>query len=124
MNAVEIIALIFAIVVLVKTVAIILVKPKLMLGLAEKMLKQRVLLTTVLLIGLGAVTYLFLQTMNITQIFVGIILGTSLFALMMIQYPKASKPLFNAIFKDKKKMWIAWIVWIVLAIWVLISLFV
>ena len=122
MNAVEIIALIFAIVVLVKTVAIFLVKPKFMLKLAEKMLKQKVLLTTVLLIGLGAVTYLFLQTMNITQIFVGIILGTTLFVLMMIQYPKASKPLFNAIFKDKKKMWVAWVVWVVLAVWVLIFL--
>ena len=124
MNAVEIIALIFAIVVLVKTTVIFLVNPKFMLGLAEKFLKQKVFMTVVLLIGLGVIGYLFLQTMSIVQIFVGIILGTSIFALMMIQYPKASKPLYRAMFKDKQKMWIAWVVWVILAVWVLIYLFI
>ena len=124
MNAVEIIALVVAIVILLKVLMLLVIKPKNMLNGLEKVYKQRTLLSVVFLAVIVVTTYFLLQHLTIVEILAASMFGVFLVGLALIQYPKRMINFFKQVLKNKEKMWLSWILWVVVAVWVLIELFV
>jgi hypothetical protein len=123
MNAVEIIALVIAIVILLKVLMLLVIKPKSFLGMLEKVYKQRTLMSAIYLVLIVVTTYYLLQHLTIVEILAASMFGVFLIGLALIQYPKRMMRFFNQVLKNKEKMWLSWILWIVAAVWVLIELF-
>jgi hypothetical protein len=124
MTPVEIIALIFALVVLLKMVLLLFIKPDAMLKLAEKMFKRKgfmIALFLVLIVVLGA---FLLGEMSIVQIMAAGLFGIFVYALIFALYPEEYLKLVKATMHQKKKAWLYFVVWVVLALWVLYALFV
>lgn len=123
MNATEIIALIFAILVLVKAVLVPLVNPKWMINLVKKLFSSSVILSglfTVLAVVLG---YFLLQEMTIVQLMAAALFGMSLFGLIIAAYPKGYLKLAEVVMKNVKRSWYVFVIFVVLALWVLYTLF-
>ncbi len=126
MTPVEILALIFAVAVLGK-ILVMLVKPKLMVKVVDKMLlKNHPLLALVYLAGAVVVGYYLLQTMTIVELaaatmFVALLIGFSymahakIFAKSAKEFLKGKNPL--------KKCWFQVIIWVLFAVWVLYTLY-
>ena len=123
MNAVEIIALIFAIMALVKMVFLLL-KPKILMDFGMKMVEKTNLMKGMLIAMILVVGYFLLTSMTIVEVFAASMLGIFAYALIFTQYPKMMKSFYKAAIKDMNKLWLPIVIWIVVAVWVLIVLFV
>ena len=123
MNAVEIISLIVAVLVLLKLVVFI-INPKWLGKIAEKMLKQSMVTTILILIFGIIVAYFVFTSLTIVQALPAIILGHMILALVIIQYPKIYKSFTKVMLKDRKKAWLVWAIWVVLAVCTLYVLFI
>lgn len=125
MTPIEIIALIFALGILVKLLCV-LVKPKAWLNLTKKLYTSPALLMIIELI-LAAIVFYYIKDVGIVQIaaigaFVALLMGLS-----MAAYFKDVVGLAEKMLKDKsivKKAWLAIVVWLVFALWVLYVLFI
>ena len=122
MNAMEIITLVVAVLVLLKFI-VFLINPKWLGKMAEKMLQKSMIMTTALLIFGIVVAYYVFTSITIVKALPAIILGHIILALVIIQYPKVYKNFAKIMLKDRKKSWLVWLIWIVLAVWVLVYLF-
>lgn len=123
MTPTEIIALIFAIIILIKAIFVPFVSAKWLMNLVKKMFSNSIILSicfTVIAVVLG---YFLLQELSIVQIMASSLFGLMLFALIMAAYPKGYLKLADVVVKDKKKAWFASLVFLVLALWVLYALF-
>ena len=123
MTPIEIIALIFAIAVLVKVV-VILIHPKKWMGFAEKLTGNKKLFSAIYLLLAIIVGYYVFAAMSIVNIVAAMLFGILLISISMI-------PHIEPILKAHKKMsasqmfrthWPAFIIWIALALWVLYTL--
>jgi hypothetical protein len=123
MNAVEIIALIFAIIVLIKIPLLFIVDTKKMMKLAKAMFKKPVYMSLVFVVFLGVIGYFLLQQMTIVQITAAALFGMILYGMILIQFPEFMK-YAEKILKNMKRSWFPILLMLILAIWVLIELFV
>jgi hypothetical protein len=125
MTPIEIIALIFAIAILLKLVLFFWVfKPAMVKNIVEKMFKKTILLTVCFLILAAVLLGLLLQELNIFQIVTASLFGMLVFGLTLVMYPKSYMKLVDDVIEHKKKAWLPWLVFVLLAVWVLIATFV
>ena len=120
--AVEIIALIFAIAVIVKLI-FFLAAPKAMMKWVKYVTKSAYVLTVVYLVALVVVGYFVFAEMSVIQVVAGGMFILPLFALTMAAYPKMFETLVSEMMKNLKKSWLPWLLWVALALWVLYALF-
>lgn len=124
-GAVEIIALIFAILILAKLLFVVF-NPKSWFGFAKKVYGAPVFLAIVELILVVLVFYYLLMSMSFLQIFSVLALGCLLTGLSFSLFAKESMSWAEKILKAKgmmRKAWVPVLVWLILAIWALVSLF-
>lgn len=121
MNPIEIIALIFALAVLIKTITFIFIDPKSSLKLAEKIWKKTgtILPSIFFIILLVILSYFLLIQLTIVQIFAASLFGIALYKLLLAQYPKPFLRFAQEVLKNKQKLWLPGLIWIILALWVL-----
>jgi len=122
MTPIEIIALVFAIIILVKAVMVFF-NANPMMKFVEKIYDKTVLLTAVYLVFLVIVGYFLLMELNIAQVFAAALFGIMLYALVLIQYPKELLSFSKKALKNRRKAWLPWLIFIFLALWVLYMLF-
>ena len=122
MNPLEIISLIFAIAVIVKFVVFLAI-PDLLLKLTTKIAKKTKLINVILVILILVVGYFVLSQLTIIQVIPALWLGSMMFALLFLQYPKKYVTWVKQLMKDKNKIWFFWVIWLVIAAWVLYVLF-
>jgi len=122
MNTLEIISLIFAIGILLK-VLVFLVKPEWMLKIVDLFVNKTKILNILIVILMVVLGYFVLTTLTIIQVIPALWLGSMLFALMLIQYPKHYQKWVKVLLKDKKRVWFFWAIWLVIAGWILYVLF-
>ncbi len=126
MNAVEILALIFAIAVILKML-MILISRKSWEGFAKWMYKKPALLFIIELI-LAILVFYFLIVkggLAITTIMACVLLGALLTGMSFAFFTKELSPMISKIMKANvlKKAWFLMLIWLALVIWVLIALF-
>ncbi len=123
MSAIEIIAVIVTISVLLKTV-MFLVNPTPLKRWAEVMMGKACLMQGVMLAFIVIVGYFLLTNLTVVQVVASMVLGHFLMALLLLQYPKIYKKMIVEIFKEPRKMWLPFLIWIILAVWTLWVVFV
>lgn len=123
MTVSEIIAVIFAVIILVKFVVLMAVKPKKIINHAAKMLEKPVYVSLGFLVVICVLGWLLLKELSIAQIMAASLFGIFVYALALVQYPKQLDRVYKVILKNQKKMLLSWVVWLVLAIWVLVAVF-
>ena len=120
-TAVEILALILSVIVLLKLI-ILTIKPDVLFNLSKKWFNNVKLFQVSILIFGGVMLYYLLQTLTIVQIFAVTLFVAALYALLLAPYAKKLMKFFKpkTIVKDN---WLAFLIWVVLALWVLKELF-
>jgi uncharacterized membrane protein len=119
----EIIATIFAVVILAKTVLIFRLKPKQIMGFADKMYSKPVYINLGFLASILILGALLLIEMPIAHIMAASVFGIMVYAFVLVQYPSQLLKTFRTVLNDKSKMWLPLLVYLVLAIWVLTAIF-
>lgn len=123
MMSMEILALIFAIAIIVKMLGFIFI-PKQLMGFAEKIFKaNQKLLVGLSVIAVVIVGYYVLSIVTIYKIAAAMLFGHLLMGMFLLQYPKEILALSKKVMQDKKKMWFMIIVYLALAGWILWGLF-
>lgn len=123
MTPVEIIAVIFAIAVLIDFLIVIL-KPKLTLRIVDKWYPKKCLMSALLLFFAAVVGYYLWMELTVEQIFAGALFGMLIYGLILVQYPKELMALSKHIVKNKQKAMIPWLIFAVLAAGILYSAFI
>ncbi|MBU0457229.1 MAG: hypothetical protein KKD75_03740 [Nanoarchaeota archaeon] len=123
MTPLEIIAVIFAAITLMKFI-IIGKNPKVLIKTAEGMAKKTTFLTICLLAIFVVVGYYVFSTINVVDIFVTMMLGVMLIGIMLVMYPKVYLSLAKNILKERQKLWLLMLIWAFLAGWTLYAIFV
>ncbi len=120
-TAIEIFALILAVIVLLKLI-VLLIKPDMLFKFSKKLFKQVKLFQVLILIVGAVVLYYLLQTLTIVQIFAVTFFVGSLYALLLAAYAEKLMKLFKpkTIVKDN---WLTFLIWTILSLWVLKELF-
>ena len=123
-NAVEIIALIFAVLVIVKLL-VVSFSPKSWLALAKSLYKTPMVLFIVELILAAVVFYYLLIELTVVQIFAAVTLGALLTGMSFAIYGKETIAWGTKLLdrNTPKKIWLPILIWLALAVWVLITLF-
>ena len=124
MNAIEIIALVFSLGVLLKMVFVLFSK-KSWMGFVKKIYSKPMILFLIELIVAVIVFGYLLQSLSIVEIMACIVLGALLTGMSFTFFMKELYPSFEKMLKSKvlKKAWLLMLLWLALAIWVLITLF-
>jgi len=124
MNAIEIIALVFALGILLKMVLVLFSK-KSWMGFVKKIYSKPMILFLIEFIVAVIVFGYLLQSLSIVEIMACIVLGALLTGMSFTFFMKELYPSFEKMLKSKvlKKAWLLMLVWLALAIWVLIALF-
>ncbi len=122
MEIIEILALIAAVLLLIKVI-VNLVKPKLAIKKAEKILKNEALAIGLYIALAVIVGYVIISALGIVTAFAAALFGASLVGLTLIMYPQEVLKLARKILKDRKRMIFPMIVWVVLALWTLYELY-
>ena len=123
MTVSETLAVIFAVIILVKFVVLMAVKPKKIINHAAKVLAKPAYVSIGFLAVIVVLGWLLLKELSIAQIMAASLFGIFVYALALVQYPKQLDRVYKVILKNQKKMLLSWIVWIVLAVWVLVAVF-
>jgi hypothetical protein len=123
MAATEILATIFAVVVLVK-LSILLTNPKLWMSMAGALLRHNVL-TMLIYLGLAAIVgYYVLLSLNIIEVAAVMLFTSLLLGLSLVPYSTAIINLPEEVLSiGVGKAWLAMLIWGALAIWVLYAVF-
>lgn len=124
MNLLEIIVLVFAILIVLKSITFVFIKKKPFLKLVEKVTKYKTAYSVVLVIGIIAYGYLLLRSLSVVEILAGVILGVGMIGLCLVQFPKQLTAIFKDWSKDRKKMFLGLLFFLILAIWVILKLLV
>lgn len=126
MNPIEIIALVFALAILIKLITV-LISPKSWLALVKKIYASPAILMIVELI-LACIIFYYLNVAGITLIqiaaigaFIALLMGISVAAYYKDILGMAEKMLKNHAIV--KKAWLAILIWLILALWILYVLF-
>jgi len=124
-TAIEIIALVFVIAILVKTV-LVFTYPKRWMAFAEWLAKKRLLITAIYLILAIIVGYYVFSAMNVVNIVAAMTLGALLMAFSLLPHIEliASKHKQHNTCDLLKQYWFVMIVWLTLAGYVLYTIFV
>lgn len=127
MTTIEILALIAAILVLLKFV-LILISPKFWMKLATSIMKQNLLMQIIyFLLALVVGYYLYSAGVTIVQLFGLMLFFSLLYGFSMMFFPKPMHEFVKDFPKDRKKLvlkaWLPWLIWVVLALWTLYALF-
>ena len=124
MNPIEIIALIVALVILIKF-AIIIPSVKTWKAKATKPTWASPIKTSVVCLIIMIISLFFLlKELTIIQIFATFMFSISLMILGFAPFSKDMLVLEDQMFKNLKKGWFAGIIWLILIIWVLVELFI
>ncbi|MFC1686742.1 hypothetical protein ACFL0E_00085 [Nanoarchaeota archaeon] len=123
MEIIEILAVVLAVLILVKTI-VILMKPKRLMDLGEKVANQTFLLTTIITIFMVVVGYYVVSSVGIVSLMAVMLFSNLLMGLLLIQYPKSYLTLSEDILNNRKKTWLPLLVWLALSVWVLIEVLV
>lgn len=123
-NAVEIIALVVSILIIVKLL-VISFSPKSWYNLAKSLYKSSIVLFVVELILAGVVFYYLLQSFTIVEIMAVITLGALLTGMSFALYAKEFMGLAGKMLGKGtlKRMWLPILIWLALAVWTLVELF-
>ncbi len=123
-TTIEIIALIFVILGLLKII-IVFFSAKSWMNFAKGIYKNPVLLFIVELVLAAIVFYYLLQSFTIVQIMACVVFGALLTGLTFAVYAKELMPAFTKVFKAGivKKAWLPLIIWVILLIWTLTAIF-
>jgi len=122
MTPIEIIALVFALAVLIKAVTFLIFGKK-MVKYAEKMIKQTTVLMIMFLVLLIVIGYYVISALGIIPVAAAVLFGHALIGLMFVQFPKVYTMMAKKFFNDRPRLWLLFLPWIILAVWVLIELF-
>ena len=126
MSPIEILALIFSILILVKILAAF-INPKSNLKLAEMMLEGTGVLRVIYLVLLAVVGYYLLWELTIIQISAVMLFALILVALVFIPYHKHALEIGRDLVKSRKKMlkhnWLQMLIWAAIAVWTLVAIF-
>ncbi len=124
MTPIEIIAVIFAILILVKII-VVFIRPKAWIRFAETITRNHLIITLVYIILAIILGYYVFSVFSVVTVFVIAIFGILLMAIGLIPY-------FESIIKTTKKMtrekilqsfWLSLLIWLIFAIWVLYVVF-
>jgi len=122
MTAVNVLAAIFAVIVLVK-IAALLVNPKKVLKLGEGAIHHFALAKFTYLVLIVITGYYLLQELMVTQIAAVMLFTSLLFGMTLLGYDEHFLRFYKAIAKDRNQIisraWIPVLIWVVLAAWVL-----
>ena len=125
-TSVEIFALIFAALVIIK-LAVVSVKPMAWWKIVKPLYKNGTVLFLVELVLAGIVLFYLMQSgLSITQIVAVILLGALLTGMSFAIYSKETSSWAGSLLKTKnlmKKAWLVMIIWLALAVWVLLEIF-
>lgn len=123
-TSIEILALIFAVAVIIKLV-IVSLSPKGWKGFVKSLYGNPTLLAVFELILAGIVFYYLIQELSLVQIFACLVLGALLTGMTFAVYGKELMPVFQKMLNGNilKKAWLPILVWLALAIWVLKEIF-
>ncbi len=123
-NAVEIIALVVSILIIIKLL-VISFSPKSWYGLAKSLYKSSIVLFVVELILAVIVFYFLLQSFTIVEIMAVITLGALLTGMSFALYAKETLALASKMLGKGtlKRMWLPILLWLALAVWTLVELF-
>ena len=125
MTPIEIIALIFVIVAILKLIVLfVAVKPAKAMKIAKPLWTQHPAVVHIVGIALLAVLgYFLLQELSIVQLVAAMFFGFLLMAMFLMPYTKSVLKLAEEILKNKCKAWLAWLIILVMSLWVLKELF-
>lgn len=125
MTPLEIMALIIAVLGLVKLV-MILIRPKAWSSVVQKVYANPTMITIGALIGVAVTLYYLLQELSIIQIFAAMLFFTFLFMLGIAPYSSLLQDIIQKLLRDRnavRKSWVLIAIWAVLLIWVLYAIF-
>lgn len=122
MNAMEIITLVLGILVLLKLLTF-LMKPKMLSNMGHAVSKNSKMLAWGILCVVIVLGYFVLSDLTVVQAIPAILLGHTILALLLIQYPKAYDTLVVEMFRDTKKSWLIWLIWVGLVLWAFYEMF-
>ncbi|MFQ5542631.1 MAG: hypothetical protein ACE5E2_07345 [Candidatus Binatia bacterium] len=123
MTPIEIIATIFAVIVIIKLV-VITVNPNLWMKLAGAMLKSQVLTTLIYAVLAVIIGYYVFTDLTVVQVAAVMLLTSTLIGVGIRPYSKIILKLGEEMIgTGVSKAWLAMLIWGVLAVWVLYSVF-
>ncbi len=123
MPPIEIIAVVFSIVVLIRSIILFTAKPQSLVNVMERIFPRNTLLTIIFLVVGVVVSYCLLQELTVAQLMVSLLLGIILVGLAVVQFPKEFITLSKAVVENKVRVWLSWMIIVALSIWVLLSVF-
>ncbi|MFQ5965756.1 MAG: hypothetical protein ACE5KZ_15900 [Candidatus Scalinduaceae bacterium] len=122
MTSIEILATIFAIIVLVK-LSIVSIKPKLWMKVAETILRNQTITTIVYLILAVIIGYYIFTSLNIVQVAVVMLFTSVLTGLGFLPYSKIMIKAVNEMLETRSDLfrnnWLVILIWAAIAVWVL-----
>ena len=121
MTPIEILALIVAVITLIKMV-FFLIKPDSLLKTAESIFKCKAL-PFLYLIAAIIIGYFVFMELTIVQVFAAMFFLIPLIGMGIASFPKQTLALSKEVVKHREKIWYAFIIWTGLAIWTLVVLF-
>ena len=123
MNTVEILALIFSIIVLLKFLTL-LICPKMFDKMAKKVPKNAGSLSFLIYGFIILVGYFVLTNIDVVTVLASLLFGHMLMGIILLQYPEVYNKLARMMLKDKRKLILPFIIYVVLSLWALGVLFV
>jgi len=123
MTPVEIIALIFAIGIVIKAITVHFIKPKTLNNIVKKYMTNTMMMSVLCTVLAVVIGYYLLLELTIVQIFASGTFMMMLAALLVAAYPKGYQKLAEEVTKNMKAAWYPMLVWLGVAIWVLYTLF-
>lgn len=124
MTPIEILAIIFAVLIIVKLLFVIF-KPKTWVKITKPLLKNTIL-TTIIYLILAVVVgyYIFTSGLSIVQVAAVMLFTSLLMATGFLAYPQSILKLREAVVEEGPgKSWLSIIIWLAIAIWTLIVVF-
>ena len=123
MTPVEIIAVIFAILVIVKMVTVWFVKPNFAMKMTKMFMSNRIIVTVGFVIVAAVIGYFLIAEMSISQIVAASLFGMIIYGLFIVQYPDEYLKLAADAMKNKTRVWLPSLIFLVLSLWVLYEAF-
>ncbi len=126
MTPIEILALIFALLILAKIVFVF-TKPKFWMELSQKLMKENMMTTLILLLLAGVTGYYVFTGLSIVQVSAVMLFNTLLIGIGMLPYSKEFMKFRKEIVRKDyivKKFWISMLIWTGIAVWTLYTILV
>lgn len=127
MAAAEILAGIFAVLILIKIIGIFVVGPLQWMKMAEKVHQHKARVSVIILILVIVVGYFLLSTLSATSLMAVLLFASLLLGMGLLPYSLALLTTGKNILKTRKDLlknfWFVLLVWLFLALWVLYTLF-